>query len=381
MIHILLVIIYLAFISLGLPDSLLGSAWPVMHMEFSVPISYAGAVSMMIAAGTIISSLLSDRLTRKLGTGRVTAISVGMTAAALFGFSISGTYWMTLLWAIPYGLGAGSVDAALNNYVALHYASRHMSWLHCFWGVGASVGPVIMGAAITGGRGWNSGYRIISILQIILTAILVFSLPLWKGRGEEKKENEAAPLSLRQIIGIPGAKSVMVCFFCYCALEQTTGLWASTFLVLRWNVSAEQAATLAGLFFIGITTGRAISGFATFKFNDSQMVRIGQGIMLAGIIIMLLPISKTLAMIGIVAIGVGCAPVYPSLIHSTPDHFGADKSQAIIGLQMASAYLGTCLMPPLFGVLANALSIGLMPFYLLALLALMIITHEQLCRR
>ena len=381
MIHILLVIIYLAFISLGLPDSLLGSAWPVMHMEFSVPISYAGAVSMMIAAGTIISSLLSDRLTRKLGTGRVTAISVGMTAAALFGFSISGTYWMTLLWAIPYGLGAGSVDAALNNYVALHYASRHMSWLHCFWGVGASVGPVIMGAAITGGRGWNGGYRIISILQIILTAILVFSLPLWKGRGEEKKENEAAPLSLRQIIGIPGAKSVMVCFFCYCALEQTTGLWASTFLVLRWNVSAEQAATLAGLFFIGITTGRAISGFATFKFNDSQMVRIGQGIMLAGIIILLLPISKILAMIGIVAIGVGCAPVYPSLIHSTPDHFGADKSQAIIGLQMASAYLGTCLMPPLFGVLANALSIGLMPFYLLALLALMIVTHEQLCRR
>ena len=381
MIHILLVIIYLAFISLGLPDSLLGSAWPVMHMEFSVPISYAGAVSMMIAAGTIISSLLSDRLTRKLGTGRVTAISVGMTAAALFGFSISDTYRMTLLWAIPYGLGAGSVDAALNNYVALHYASRHMSWLHCFWGVGASVGPVIMGAAITGGRGWNGGYRIISILQIILTAILVFSLPLWKGRGEEKKENEAAPLSLRQIIGIPGAKSVMVCFFCYCALEQTTGLWASTFLVLRWNVSAEQAATLAGLFFIGITTGRAISGFATFKFNDSQMVRIGQGIMLAGIIIMLLPISKTLAMIGIVAIGVGCAPVYPSLIHSTPDHFGADKSQSIIGLQMASAYLGTCLMPPLFGVVANALSIGLMPFYLLALLALMIITHEQLCRR
>ena len=381
MIHILLVIIYLAFISLGLPDSLLGSAWPVMHMEFSVPISYAGAVSMMIAAGTIISSLLSDRLTRKLGTGRVTAISVGMTAAALFGFSISDTYRMTLLWAIPYGLGAGSVDAALNNYVALHYASRHMSWLHCFWGVGASVGPVIMGAAITGGMGWNGGYRIIGILQIILTAILVFSLPLWKGRGEEKKENEAAPLSLRQIIGIPGAKSVMVCFFCYCALEQTTGLWASTFLVLRWNVSAEHAATLAGLFFIGITTGRAISGFATFKFNDSQMVRIGQGIMLAGIIIMLLPISKTLAMIGIVAIGVGCAPVYPSLIHSTPDHFGADKSQAIIGLQMASAYLGTCLMPPLFGVLANALSIGLMPFYLLALLALMIVTHEQLCRR
>ena len=232
MINILLVIIYLAFISLGLPDSLLGSAWPVMHTEFSVPVSYAGAVSMIIAVGTIISSLFSDHLTQKLGTGRVTAISVGMTAAALFGFSISDAYGMLLLWAIPYGLGAGSVDAALNNYVALHYASRHMSWLHCFWGVGASVGPVIMGAAITGGRGWNGGYRIISILQIILTALLVFSLPLWKRQGEMSKKENGTPQSLRQIIGIPGAKSVMVCFFCYCALEQTTGLWASTFLVL-----------------------------------------------------------------------------------------------------------------------------------------------------
>ena len=381
MVHILLVIIYLAFISLGLPDSLLGSAWPVMHLEFGVPISYAGAVSMIIAAGTIVSSLLSDRLTRRLGAGRVTAISVGMTAAALFGFSISRAYWMLLLWAIPYGLGAGSVDAALNNYVALHYASRHMSWLHCFWGVGASIGPAIMGASIAGGMGWNGGYRIIGIMQIVLTAILVFSLPLWKSRSEENKADKGKPLSLRQIIGIPGAKSVMVCFFCYCALEQTTGLWASTFLVLRWGVNAEQAATLAGLFFIGITAGRAVGGFATFKFGDAQMVRIGQGIVLAGIALLLLPVGRTAAMIGFVAIGVGCAPIYPSLIHSTPDHFGADRSQAIIGVQMASAYLGTCLMPTLFGVLANALSVRFMPFYLLALLALMLVTHEQLNRR
>ena len=381
MVHILLVIIYLAFISLGLPDSLLGSAWPIMHMEFGVPISYAGAVSMIIAAGTIVSSLFSDRLTRILGAGRVTAISVGMTAAALFGFSLSHAYWMLLLWAVPYGLGAGSVDAALNNYVALHYASRHMSWLHCFWGVGASIGPAIMGAAISGGMGWNGGYHIIGILQIILTAILVFSLPLWKGRDEENKEDKGKPLSLRQIIGNPGAKSVMVCFFCYCALEQTTGLWASTFLVLRWGVSAEGAAALAGLFFIGITAGRAVSGFATFKFNDTEMVRIGQGIVLAGILMLLLPVGHTVAMIGFIAIGLGCAPIYPSLIHSTPDHFGADKSQAIIGVQMASAYLGTCLMPPLFGVLANVLSVRLMPFYLLALLVLMFATHEQLNRR
>lgn len=381
MVHILLAIIYLAFISLGLPDSLLGAAWPTMHLYFDVPISYAGWVSMIIAACTIVSSLLSDRMTRRLGTGRVTAISVGMTAAALFGFSISRAYWMLLLWAVPYGLGAGSVDAALNNYVALHYKSRHMSWLHCFWGLGASIGPAIMGAAITRGMGWSGGYRIISVMQVVLTAILVLSLPLWKNRSDAAKSETGKPMSLGQIIAVPGVKSVMACFFCYCALEQTAGLWASTFLVLRWGVTAEQAATLAGLFYFGITAGRAVSGFATFRFNDKQMVRIGQSILLAGIALLILPISRLTAMIGFVAIGVGCAPVYPSLIHSTPDHFGADRSQAIIGVQMASAYLGTCLMPPLFGLIAAALSVRLMPVFLLILLAVMFVTHEQLNRR
>ncbi len=381
MVHILLAIIYLAFISLGLPDSLLGAAWPTMHLYFDVPISYAGWASMIIAACTIVSSLLSDRMTRRLGTGRVTAISVGMTAAALFGFSISRAYWMLLLWAVPYGLGAGSVDAALNNYVALHYKSRHMSWLHCFWGLGASIGPAIMGAAITRGMGWSGGYRIISVMQVVLTAILVLSLPLWKNRSDAAKSETGKPMSLGQIIAVPGVKSVMACFFCYCALEQTAGLWASTFLVLRWGVTAEQAATLAGLFYFGITAGRAVSGFATFRFNDKQMVRIGQSILLAGIALLILPISRLTAMIGFVAIGVGCAPVYPSLIHSTPDHFGADRSQAIIGVQMASAYLGTCLMPPLFGLIAAALSVRLMPVFLLILLAVMFVTHEQLNRR
>jgi len=381
LVHILLAIIYLAFISLGLPDSLLGAAWPTMHLYFDVPISYAGWASMIIAACTIVSSLLSDRMTRRLGTGRVTAISVGMTAAALFGFSISRAYWMLLLWAVPYGLGAGSVDAALNNYVALHYKSRHMSWLHCFWGLGASIGPAIMGAAITRGMGWSGGYRIISVMQVVLTAILVLSLPLWKNRSDAAKSETGKPMSLGQIIAVPGVKSVMACFFCYCALEQTAGLWASTFLVLRWGVTAEQAATLAGLFYFGITAGRAVSGFATFRFNDKQMVRIGQSILLAGIALLILPISRLTAMIGFVAIGVGCAPVYPSLIHSTPDHFGADRSQAIIGVQMASAYLGTCLMPPLFGLIAAALSVRLMPVFLLILLAVMFVTHEQLNRR
>ena len=382
MVHLLLVIIYMAFISLGLPDSLLGSAWPTMRLEFGVPVSYAGAVSMVIAAGTVMSSLMSDRLTRRLGAGRVTAISVGMTAAALFGFSLTRSYWLLLVWAVPYGLGAGSVDAALNNYVALHYASRHMSWLHCFWGVGAAVGPAIMGAAITGGFGWNGGYRAIGIIQVALTAILVLSLPLWKSRAAEGEGGASAgrALSLREIVAIPGAKAVMLCFFCYCAVEQTTGLWASTYLVLRWGVEADRAASLASLFYIGITAGRAVSGFATYRFNDVQMVRIGLGIVLAGIAMLLLPLGRAAAMAGLVAIGVGCAPVYPSLIHATPDHFGADRSQAIIGVQMASAYLGICAMPPLFGLIANAVSVALLPAYLLALLALMTLSHERLNR-
>ncbi len=383
MIHLLLIIIYLAFISLGLPDSLLGSAWPAMYQEFSVPVSYAGGISMIIAAGTIISSLQSDRLTRRFGTGKVTAASVLMTAAALFGFSISHSYAALCLWAVPYGLGAGSVDASLNNYVALHYASRHMSWLHCMWGVGASLGPYIMGYALTGGQGWNMGYRYIAVLQAALTALLIFSLPLWKKQGnhdmgQTEKEITANSLSLRQIVKIPGAKEVMITFFCYCALEQTTGLWASSYLVLCRGLSAETAAGFASLFFMGITAGRAFSGFLTLKLNDTQMIRLGQGFILAGIVFLLLPFGSAGSLIGLILVGLGCAPVYPSIIHSTPEHFGADKSQAMIGVQMASAYVGTCFMPPIFGFIANHISVSLFPVYLLAILLLMAAMHEKM---
>lgn len=382
MFQLLLIIIYLAFISLGLPDSLLGSAWPTMYQEFSVPISYAGGLSMIIAAGTIISSLQSDRLTRKLGTGKVTAASVLMTAVALFGFSISHSYAALCLWAVPYGLGAGSVDASLNNYVALHYASRHMSWLHCMWGVGASLGPYIMGYALTGGQGWNMGYRYIAILQIALTAILIFSLPLWENQDNsdtEQTEKEAAkPLSLRQIIKIPGAKEIMITFFCYCALEQTTGLWASSYLVLRRGLSAETAAGFASLFYMGITAGRAFSGFLTIKLNDTQMIRLGQGFILLGVVLLFLPFGNAGSLSGLILVGLGCVPVYPSIIHSTPEHFGADKSQALIGVQMASAYVGTCLMPPIFGFIADHVSVSLFPVYLLAILVLMAVMHEKM---
>lgn len=382
MFQLLLVIIYLAFISLGLPDSLLGSAWPTMYQEFSVPVSYAGGISMIIAVGTIISSLQSDRLTKKLGTGKVTAISVLMTAAALFGFSISHSYAALCLWAIPYGLGAGSVDASLNNYVALHYTSRHMSWLHCMWGIGASLGPYIMGYALTGGQSWNMGYRYIAILQIVLTAILFFSLPLWKKQKaaytEQLDEENTNPLSLQQIVKVPGAKEIMVTFFCYCALEQTTGLWASSYLVLQRGLAAETAAEFASLFFIGITVGRATGGFLTMKLNDTQMIRLGQVLILSGIVCLFLPFGNTTALLGLVLIGLGCAPVYPSIIHSTPEHFGADKSQAMIGVQMASAYVGTCFMPPVFGFIANHISVSIFPLYLLAILLLMGAMHEKM---
>lgn len=381
MFQLLLAMIYLAFISLGLPDSILGAAWPTMYVQFGVPVSYAGMISMVIALGTIVSSLQSDRFTKWLGTGKVTAISVGMTAAALFGFSMSHSYWLLILWAIPYGLGAGGVDAALNNYVALHYESRHMSWLHCMWGVGASTGPYIMAYALNGGWGWNAGYQYIAILQAILTFLLVISLPLWKDiKGPEESKTARRALSLKEIFAIHGAKEVMLMFFCYCAIEATAGLWASSYLVLYKGVSAEMAAKFASMFYIGITIGRAISGFITMKLNDTKMIRLGQAIIVVGIAVMLLPFGPYISLAGLILIGLGCAPIYPCIIHSTPAHFGADKSQAIIGVQMASAYVGTCIMPPIFGMIANYITVALLPVYLFVFIVLMFLMHERLNR-
>lgn len=385
MFQLLLVIIYLSFISLGLPDSLLGAAWPAMYPQLGVPVSCAGVISMIIAVGTIISSLQSDRLTRRLGTGRVTAISVAMTAAALLGFSLSRRFWQLWLWAIPYGLGAGSVDASLNNYVALHYRSRHMSWLHCMWGIGASAGPYIMGYVMAGGGTWNGGYRAIALIQMGLTAVLLCSLPLWQGRpsvtDEAGREVEAQALPLKDVWKLSGVKEILLCFFCYCALEQTTGLWASSYLTLHKGLPAETAASFASMFFVGITIGRAVSGFLTIKLNDVQMIRLGQGLIGCGILILLLPLGAVASLAGFVVIGLGCAPIYPCIIHSTPAHFGAEHSQAIIGIQMASAYVGTCLMPPIFGLIAGRISVALLPVYLLVILGLMAVMHEWMLRK
>ena len=379
----LLAIIYIAFISLGLPDSLLGAAWPVMYEELGVPISYAGIVTMIIAAGTIVSSLLSVWLMRKVGAGVITAVSVFMTAAALFGFSASHSFLLLCLWAVPYGLGAGAVDAALNNYVALHFSSRHMNWLHCFWSVGAAASPYIMSYCLTGGFGWNNGYRSVAVVQTILTAALFLSLPLWKRRRLEGAEGESAAkaLSLPRAVKIKGVPFVLIMFFGYCALEQAAGLWASSYLVQFRGVDTDTAAWSASLFYLGIAAGRFLCGFVAERLGDRRLIRIGILTMIGGVLLIALPVPyDAFTLAGLLIVGLGCAPVYPSVIHSTPANFGKENSQAIIGIQMASAYVGTTFMPPLFGLIAAHIHIGLYPAFLLALAVLMLCMSEKLNR-
>lgn len=384
MTHLLIAIIYLAFISLGLPDAVFGGSWPTMYQEFGVPVSFAGIVTIIISLGTIVSSLMSDRMTYKLGTGKVTAISVATTAIALFGFSMSHSFIELCLWSIPYGLGAGGVDASLNNYVAVHYSSRIMSWLHCMWGLGAMTGPYVLGFVLTGGGIWNTGYKLIALIQVVLTVVLVASLPLWKKREiviDEKGEAvPAKALSMKEILSIKGAKDIMIAFFCYCALEQTAGLWASSYMVLHKGVPEEVAASYASMFYIGITAGRFVSGFLTMKFNDKQMIRLGMAVLAIGVLVLFLPLSEYIALAGFILIGIGCAPIYPCIIHSTPDIFGADKSQAIVGVQMASAYMGSLLMPSVFGIIANHISVVLLPMYLCVILVVMFMMYERLVR-
>lgn len=394
MVNLLLAVIYVAFISLGLPDAVLGAAWPTMSVDLGAPISWAGGISMTISAGTIVSALLSDRMTLHFGAGKVTAVSVALTALALFGFSVAPNYWVLILLAIPYGLGAGGVDAALNNYVAIHYESRHMSWLHAMWGIGALTGPYIMGFALGAGQGWPWGYRYISILQVALTAILIFSLPLWKKRSEAKtgevsgesdgtvNDETRKPLGVRGVLAIRGAKEILVMFFCYCALESTAMLWGSSYMVLGKGIDKTTAAMWASLFCIGITVGRLASGFLTMKFNDPTMIRLGQALVLTGIVSMLLPLPYNIGtIVGLMIIGLGCAPIYPCVIHSTTAYFGEDKSQAIVGMQMACAYVGSMCMPPVFGLIAQHISVLWFPLYMLVFLVLMVIMHESLRKK
>ena len=376
MYSLLLVLIYIAFISLGLPDSLLGSGWTVMHAEMNVPIPYMGIVSMIISGGTIVSSLLSDKLTRKLSTKIVTVGSVFLTVIALFGFSVSTSFWMLIAFAIPYGLGAGAIDAALNNYVALHYSSKSMSWLHCFWGVGTIVSPFIMSYALTYSV-WNTGYRIVGFLQLGIALLLLFTLPVWKV-NKDTSAYQGKSIGLIKALKIKGVPFLLVGFFAYCAAEATTMNWASTYFSTVKNMPAEQAARLASLFYIGITVGRFLCGFITDKLGDKKMIELGTGVLLCGVVLLFIPTGYIIvSQIGFIIIGLGCAPIYPCIIHSTPSNFGEENSGAIIGIQMASAYVGSTFIPPIFGLLGGILGYKIMPIYILAFFVLMIVMVEM----
>lgn len=371
----LLALIYLAFISLGLPDSLLGSAWPLMHLEMGVPISYMGIITMLISGGTIVSSLMSDRLTRKFGTKILTVASVFLTVIALFGFSFANNFSMLIVFAIPYGIGAGAIDAALNNYVALHYKAKHMSWLHCFWGVGTIVSPFVMGYALTSST-WNNGYRIVGFMQLVIGIILLLTLSVWKV-NEDVVSTISEDVGLFKALRIKGVPFLLLGFLAYCAAETTTMQWASTYFVEVKGISVERAASFASLFYIGITAGRFISGFITDKLGDRKMILLGSSVLIVGILTLAIPSSSyELAFASFIIIGLGCAPIYPCIIHSTPYNFGAKNSGVIIGIQMASAYLGATFMPPIFGVLGNASTFAIMPLYLLVFVLLMLVMIE-----
>ena len=393
----LLPIIYIAFIGLGLPDSAIGSAWPTMAPDLGAGISWVGVVAAIVSVGTIISSLMSVRVVDRFGTGRVTLASVALTAAALIGFSFADAFWQLCLIAIPYGLGAGAVDAALNAYVAVHYESQHMSWLHCMWGVGASAGPMIMAQCISG-VGWSGGFFALGAVQVLICIVLTLSLPLWREKKlpayhdpavPDKEERRASDVSAgaaprtahptrRELLRIDGVVAVLLCFFCYCALESTCGNWAATYCNLARGIDASTAASWASLFYIGITVGRAVSGFLSIKISDHNMIRLGQALIAVGVLCVLAPIGDTALLVGLVLVGLGCAPIYPSVIHATPARFGDDVALELTGMQMAVAYVGTLAMSPLFGIIAQMISVELYPVYLGVILIVMIAAAEKL---
>lgn len=380
MFSLLLALIYVSFISLGLPDSLLGSAWPQMQESLGVSLSLGGVISFLITASTILSSLMSHQVIQRFGTGAVTMCSVALTALALLGFSLSNSFFVLCLWAIPYGLGAGSVDAALNNFVALHCKAKHMSWLHCFWGIGATGGPYIMGLCLSRGMGWQAGYRTISFLQMALTLILLLSLPLWKKQELPLSGGETVRPQTPQwgkLLKRPGVKAALTAFFFYSALELTTGLWGSSYMVAVRGISPETAAKWISLFYLGITAGRFFSGFLTLRFSDDAMVRLGECTAIVGILLILLPLHNLFLCVGLILTGLGCAPIYPSLLHATPQRFGKSLSQSLMGTQMAISYLGSTTMPPVSGFLSEKISMGLYPVLLLVFALCMTILTEK----
>ena len=392
MFSLLLLIIYLSFVSLGLPDAVLGAAWPIIHEEFGVPISFSGSIYMLISCCTILSSLKSESLRLRFGTGKITAFSVLLTAVAIFGFSISPSLSVMLFFAIPYGLGAGSVDAALNHYVAVHYSGRSMNWLHCMWGIGAALGPYILGFVLQRGESWRSGYLVLSMIQATLTIVLFLSLGLWgKEEKKEKTEEKKTPMSFRQILSITGAKECLVSFFLYCAIEQTLGLWSGSFMVYSLKIEAKLAASFVALFYFGITFGRFLAGILAAQWQDEALILGGCGILFLGLVLLFcsmvpsqevklfgMELRQLLVICALLLSGLGCAPIYPAIIHSTPRNFGAENTSALIGKQMAAAYIGSMSFPPFFGVLAKIFGTGLFPFFSTVLFFGMLFMYRNL---
>ncbi|MDU5109388.1 MAG: MFS transporter [Clostridium sp.] len=383
MIRVLLIIIYIAFISLGLPDAIMGSAWPMIHKDLNVPISYAGIATMIVSGGTIISSFFSEKVIRKFGTGKVTTFSVLLTATGLLGIYISPSFIWICLMGVPLGIGAGAVDSALNNFVALHYKARHMNWLHCFWGIGATSGPFIMSVYLLKDNGWRLGYATIGIIQAILVVCLFISLPIWRKfeAPNNNKEEKYSEVKVSILLKLPGAKAALISFLCYCAVELTTGLWASSFLVMNNGLSTERAAKWVSFYYLGITVGRFLSGFMAMKFNNKQMIRIGQVICILGAAILTLSLTESLQLAGLIAIGLGCAPIYPAMLHETPNRFGKELSQGIMGIQMATAYIGSTFIPPLFGAISQLIGFKFLPIFLLIFMVIMLVSSEHVNKK
>ena len=375
---LLLAVIYTAFIGLGIPDSLFGTAWPAIYREFSLPISFASFVTVTTSCGTVFSSLMSSQVIRRFGTARVSAFSTALTAVALLGFSFSGSFWLLILCAIPLGLGAGAIDTALNNYVALHYSATHMSFLHCFYGVGVSLSPYVLSLVISGPQGWRGGYRTAFAMQLVIALLLFLTLPLWKkvqgvrtdGESGEEKINA---LPVRKVLKLPGVKGMCLLFVASVGIEVTAGSWGATFLVESKGVTEDRAAWYVMFYYIGMAVGRFLSGVLAAKLHSWQIIRLGMVVLGVALVVLLLPVPPVWSAVGLFLVGLGNGPMFPNYNYLAPESFGPEVSQSVIGTQMAFSYIGVMLVPTVFGVLGQVVTVALFPAYLTAFFLVMVV--------
>ena len=372
---LLLFIIYIAFIGLGIPDSLFGTAWPAISDEFSLPVSWANFVTIIISGGTIISSLLSARIINRFGTAAVTAVSTTMTAFALLGFSVSQNILYLCLCAIPLGLGAGAIDTALNNYVALHYKASHMNFLHCFYGIGVSLSPFIMSFALSKSS-WQNGYFNVSLVQFGIALLTIISLPIWKKVRHSVTNSQSSPtrtLPLKTMLRNPKVMTACMVFLGSCGMEYTCGIWGSTYLVRGKGAAVDTAALMITFYYVGIAFGRFLSGILARKLTSNQLIRAGQITVLAALVLLILPLPYQVSAFSLFLIGMGNGTIYPNMLHLTPANFGEDVSQSVIGVQMAFSYVGILLAPAIFGLMAQYITISLFPYFILLCYVIMIV--------